>query len=178
MQGYSSLGAGLRILPWTLAPMFIAPIAGALSDKIPGKNLVGIGLSLQGASLAWMGLVSTPTVAYTQLIAPFVLAGIGMSLFFAPMANIVLSAVRPQEEGQASGANNAIRELGGVFGVAVLASVFASYGGYESGQTFSDGMNVALIIGGIVVGLGAVAAFLIPGRKRTEQSAGALAEAA
>ena len=48
-----------------------------------------------------------------------------MAMFFAPVANVVLSAVRPQEEG-ASGANNAIRELGGVFGVAVLASVFAT----------------------------------------------------
>jgi hypothetical protein len=115
-----------------------------------------------------MGLVTTPSVAYSALIAPFVLAGIGMSLFFAPMANIVLSAVRPTEEGQASGANNAIRELGGVFGVAVLASVFASVGGYESGQAFVDGMNPALIIGGAVVGLGALAAFLIPGRRRGE----------
>ena len=166
VQGYSPLGAGLRILPWTLAPMFISPIAGAMSDRIPGKTLVGIGLSLQAASLAWLGLVSTPTVAYSELIAPFVLAGIGMSLFFAPMAHIVLSAVRPEEEGQASGANNAVRELGGVFGVAVLASVFASFGGYESGQAFSDGMNPALIIGGIVVGLGALAAFAIPGRPR------------
>ena len=86
-------------------------------------------------------------MAYSELIVPFVLAGVGMSLFFAPMANIVLSAVRPQEEGQASGANNAIRELGGVFGVAVLAAVFANLGGYESGQAFSDGMNPALIIG-------------------------------
>ena len=165
VQGYSPLGAGLRILPWTLAPMFISPIAGALSDRIPGKTLVGIGLSLQAGSLAWLGLVSTPTVAYSALIAPFVLAGIGMSLFFAPMANIVLSAVRPEEEGQASGANNAIRELGGVFGVAVLASVFATMGGYESGQAFTDGMNPALIVGGIVVGLGALAAFAIPGRQ-------------
>ena len=170
VQGYSPLGAGLRILPWTLAPMFIAPIAGALSDRIPGKTLVGIGLSLQAASLAWIGLVSTPTVAYSELIAPFVLAGIGMSLFFAPMANIVLSAVRPEEEGQASGANNAIRELGGVFGVAVLAAVFASLGGYESGQAFSDGMNPALIIGAVVVGLGAVAAFAIPGRPRKTEA--------
>jgi EmrB/QacA subfamily drug resistance transporter len=166
VQGYSPLGAGLRILPWTLAPMFISPLAGALSDRIPGKTLVGIGLSLQAVSLAWMGLVSNPTVAYSELIAPFVIAGIGMSLFFAPMAHIVLSAVRPEEEGQASGANNAIRELGGVFGVAVLAAVFANLGGYESGQSFSDGMNPALIIGGVVVGLGALAAFAIPGRPR------------
>ncbi|HUQ22077.1 MAG TPA: MFS transporter [Gaiellaceae bacterium] len=168
VQGYSPLGAGLRILPWTLAPMFIAPIAGAMSDRIPGKTLVGVGLSLQAGSLAWMGLVSTPTVAYSELIAPFVLAGIGMSLFFAPMANIVLSAVRPEEEGQASGANNAIRELGGVFGVAVLAAVFANMGGYESGQAFSDGMNPALIIGAVVVGLGALSAFAIPGRPRRD----------
>ena len=170
VQGYSPLGAGLRILPWTLAPMFISPIAGAMSDRIPGKTLVGIGLSLQAASLAWIGLISTPTVAYSALIPPFVLAGIGMSLFFAPMANIVLSAVRPEEEGQASGANNAVRELGGVFGVAVLASVFATFGGYESGQAFSDGMNPALIIGGVVVGLGALAAFAIPGRPRQTEA--------
>ena len=170
VQGYSPLGSGLRILPWTIAPMFIAPLAGALSDKIPGRTLVGIGLSLQAGALAWMGLVSTPTVSYSALIIPFTLAGIGMSLFFAPVANIVLSAVRPQEEGQASGANNAIRELGGVFGVAVLASVFASYGGYESSQSFSDGMNASLIIGAIVVALGAVAAFAIPGRPRKSEA--------
>ncbi len=178
VQGYSPLGAGLRILPWTLAPMFISPLAGALSDRIPGKTLVGVGLSLQAVSLAWMGLVSNPTVAYSELIAPFVIAGIGMSLFFAPMAHIVLSAVRPEEEGQASGANNAIRELGGVFGVAVLAAVFANLGGYESGQAFSDGMNPALIIGGIVVGLGALAAFAIPGRNGSKAVVGALVEAA
>ena len=64
-----------------------------------------------------------------------------MALFFAPVANVVLSSVRPEEEGQASGANNAIRELGGVFGVAVLASIFSHYGGYETGQTFVDGLN-------------------------------------
>jgi EmrB/QacA subfamily drug resistance transporter len=170
VQGYSPFGSGLRILPWTLAPMFIAPIAGALSDKIGGKVLIGTGLALQGSALAWIGLVSTPTVAYSQLVAPFVLAGVGMALFFAPMANVVLSAVRPQEEGQASGANNAIRELGGVFGVAVLASVFAQQGGYETGQTFVDGMNPALVIGGAVVLLGSLAAFLIPGKPRQTEA--------
>ena len=175
VQGYSPFGSGLRILPWTLAPMFIAPLAGALSDRIGGKVLIGTGLALQGTSLAWIGLVSTPTVAYGNLVLPFVLAGVGMALFFAPMANVVLSAVRPEEEGQASGANNAIRELGGVFGVAVLASVFAQAGGYETSQTFVDGMNPALLIGGGVVLLGSLAAFLIPGRRRADaQRTGAL----
>ena len=169
VQGYSPLGSGLRILPWTLAPMFIAPIAGALSDKVPVRLLLGVGLSMQAAALAWIGLVSEPDTPYAALVAPFVIAGVGMALFFAPVANVVLSAVRPEEEGQASGANNAIRELGGVFGVAVLASVFARIGGYESGQAFVDGMNPAILIGAGVVGVGALAAFMIPTRRRAQE---------
>ena len=102
---------------------------------------MGVGLGLQAIGLGWMAAVSTPTVPYAELVGPFILSGIGMALFFAPVANVVLSTVRPQEEGQASGANNAIRELGGVFGVAVLASIFASFGGYETTQSFVDGLS-------------------------------------
>jgi EmrB/QacA subfamily drug resistance transporter len=169
VQGYSPLGSGLRILPWTLAPMFIAPIAGALSDRIQPKLIIGTGLAMQAVALAWIGLVSEADTPYSELVVPFILAGVGMAMFFAPVANVVLSAVRPQEEGIASGANNAIRELGGVFGVAVLASVFAHQGGYESGQAFVDGMNPAILIGAGVVALGALAAFLIPGKRRAQE---------
>jgi MFS family permease len=181
VQGYSPLGSGLRILPWTLAPMFIAPIAGALSDRISPKQIIGTGLSLQAIALAWIALVSTPTVSYSTLIGPFVVAGVGMALFFAPVANVVLSAVRRHEEGQASGANNAIRELGGVFGVAVLAAIFSRVGGYGSAQAFSDGMNTAVLVGAGLVAVGAVAAFAIPDRRRQEAAvaeAEPLAEAA
>ena len=182
VQGYSPLAAGLRILPWTLAPMFIAPVAGALSDRISPKLIIGTGLTLQAVALAWIGLVSTPTVPYSSLVAPFVLAGVGMALFFAPVANVVLSSVRASEEGQASGANNAIRELGGVFGVAVLAAVFSHVGGYESGQAFTDGTSTAVLVGAAVVGVGALAAFAMPGRLRRGEvpveAAEPLAEAA
>jgi EmrB/QacA subfamily drug resistance transporter len=167
VQGYTPLGSGLRILPWTIAPMFVAPVAGALSDRIAGKTLIGTGLTLQAAGLAWLGLISTPTTPYAEFIGPFILAGVGMGLFFAPVANVILSSVRPAEEGQASGANNAIRELGGVFGVAVLASVFAGVGGYQSGQSFVDGMSPAILVGAGVVALGAAAAFAIPTRRST-----------
>jgi EmrB/QacA subfamily drug resistance transporter len=161
VQGYSPLGSGLRVLPWTAMPIFVAPIAGALSDRIGGHKLMGIGLALQAGGLAWIAALSTPTVPYSDLVAPFVLSGVGMGLFFAPVANVVLSAVRPEEEGKASGANNAIRELGGVFGVAVLASVFAHAGGYESGTAFVDGMAPAVYIGAAVVAAGSVAAFAV-----------------
>jgi EmrB/QacA subfamily drug resistance transporter len=171
VQGYSPFGSGLRILPWTLAPMFIAPVAGALSDRIPAKNIIGVGLSLQAAALAWIAAVSTPTTPYSDLIAPFTMAGVGMALFFAPVANVVLSAVKPVEEGKASGANNAVRELGGVFGVAVLASIFAHAGGYRTPDTFVNGMTTAVYVGAGVVALGAAAAFAIPRRRRRVQEA-------
>jgi MFS family permease len=179
VQGYSPFGAGLRILPWTLAPMFIAPIAGALSDRISPRLIIGTGLALQAVALAWIGLVTSPTVPYSELVAPFVIAGVGMALFFAPVANVVLSAVRPSEEGQASGANNTIRELGGVFGVAVLAAVFSHVGGYQSGAAFTDGSSAAVLVGAGVVALGALAAFGMPSRLRAAANAvPALEEAA
>jgi MFS family permease len=161
---YSPLEAGLAILPWTLAPMFVAPVAGALSDRIGGGLIMGVGLTLQAIGLAWLGLVSSATVEYGALIVPFIISGVGMGLFFAPMANVTLSAVKPQEEGQASGASGAIRELGGVFGVAILATVFARSGSYASPQAFVDGMVPAVLIGAVVVAVGAVAAFAIPRR--------------
>ena len=164
IQGYSPLQAGLRILPWTAMPIFVAPIAGALSDRIGGGRIMAVGLSLQAAGLAWIATVSDPTVAYNALVVPFILSGVGMALYFAPVANVVLGAVRPEEEGQASGSLNAIRELGGVFGVAVLAAIFAHYGGYSSPSSFSNGMNVAVYVGAALVAFGALAASLIPRR--------------
>ena len=169
VQGHSPLGAGLRVLPWTAMPMVVAPIAGALSDRIGGRPLMAGGLALQAIGLGWLAAVSAPTVPYTELVIPFILSGTGMAMFFAPVANVVLSSVGPEEEGQASGANNTIREVGGVFGVAVLASVFARYGGYESPQTFVDGLSPAIWVGAIVVAVGAVLSLAIPRRRRPQE---------
>jgi EmrB/QacA subfamily drug resistance transporter len=170
VQGYSPLDAGLRTLPWTAMPIFVAPLAGALSDRIGGRPLMAVGLGLQAVGLGWLAAISDPSVPYGQLVPAFVVSGVGMSLFFAPVANVVLSSVRLAEEGQASGANNAIRELGGVFGVAVLASVFSRYGGYESPQAFVDGLIPAVWVGAAVVAAGALAALFIPRRRRPAES--------
>jgi EmrB/QacA subfamily drug resistance transporter len=169
-QGYSPLDAGLRVLPWTAMPMIVAPISGALSDRIGGRPFMAVGLGLQAIGLAWIAMVSTATVGYESLVGPFILSGIGMGMFFAPVANVVLSAVRPVEEGKASGANNAIREVGGVLGVAVLASIFARYGGYESPATFNDGLVPAIWVGAVVVGVGSVLALAIPRRRRPAEA--------
>jgi EmrB/QacA subfamily drug resistance transporter len=164
-QGMSPLAAGIRILPWTAMPMLVAPLAGALSDRIPGRTIMAAGLALQAVGLAWIAAVSTPAVAYADLVAPFLLSGVGMGLFFAPVANVVLASVGAREQGQASGANNAIRELGGVLGVAVLASLFSRFGGYGDPQTFVDGLAPAIAVGAGIVGAGALLALAIPGRR-------------
>jgi EmrB/QacA subfamily drug resistance transporter len=161
VQHYSPLQSGLRILPWTAMPIFVAPIAGALSDRIGGQRLMTVGLTLQAAGLFWIAAVQSADVSYSALVGPFMLSGAGMALFFAPVANVVLSSVKPEHEGKASGANNAIRELGGVFGVAVLAAVFSRVGGYQSGVAFAHGTTTAVWVGASVVLLGAVAAGFI-----------------
>jgi EmrB/QacA subfamily drug resistance transporter len=166
VQHYSPLEAGLRTLPWTAMPMLVAPIAGILSDRIGSRPLMALGLALQSGAIAWLASISTPQTPYSHLIAPFAMAGAGMALVFAPAASATLAAVRPAEAGQASGATNAIRELGGVLGVAVLATVFSAAGSYASPQRYVDGMTSAIWVGAAVLALGAIAALLVPGRPR------------
>ncbi len=175
-QHYTALQAGLRTLPWTGMPMLVAPVAGILSDRLGSRPLMAAGLALQAGALAWIALLLSPGVAYPLFIPPFVLAGAGMALVFAPSANAVLGAVRPHEVGQASGANNAIRELGGVFGVAVLGTVFSSVGGYATPETFVHGLQPAVLVGASVLAVGTAFALLVP-RAATRRVRSGAAEA-
>ncbi|WP_331772722.1 MFS transporter (plasmid) [Embleya sp. NBC_00888] len=172
VQGYSPLGAGLRILPWTMMPVLIAPLAGPLAARIGGRPLVVSGLALSAAGLAWFALTASTDVTYAEQIPALVLSGLGMSLYFIPTAGLLMSVVRADQQGVASGANNAMRELGGVLGVAVLASVFSANGGFASPQSFVDGLVPALWIGVALAGVGSVTAALIPrGRAESADSA-------
>ncbi|MFE5631204.1 MFS transporter [Streptomyces sp. NPDC056543] len=162
--GYSPTEAGLRMLPWTGMPMLVAPLAGALSDRIGGRPVVATGLALQAIGLAWFAVVVTPDVSYAAQLPALIVSGVGMALYFAPAANLVMSSVRPSEQGIASGANNALREVGGALGVAVMSSIFAAQGGYGSPQQFVNGLEPALWVGAGMVALGAAAALVIPRR--------------
>jgi hypothetical protein len=105
-------------------------------------------------------------LSYAHMIVPFIMAGAGMALVFAPSANAVLSSVRTDQAGQASGANNAIREVGGVLGVAVLASVFTGAGSYASPQAFVDGLIPAMWVGVAVLAAGALVVLAFPFKTR------------
>jgi EmrB/QacA subfamily drug resistance transporter len=173
-QGYSPLEAGIRTLPWTAMPIFVAPVAGILSDRIGSRPLMATGLALQATALAWLAVVTEPDAAYGLFVPAFVMAGTGMALVFAPSANAILSSVRPEEAGQASGATNTIREVGGVLGVAVLATVFTSHGGFASPDAYVDGLVPAIWVGSAVLAAGALVALLVPGRRA---AGGAVAQA-
>jgi EmrB/QacA subfamily drug resistance transporter len=168
VQHYSPLSAGLRTLPWTGMPIIVSPLAGALADRIGGKVVVFTGLVLVAVGLGWLALVTSVTVPYSHLVPAFIVTGVGMALFFAPVATVVLGSVRRDEEGIASGTTNALRELGGVFGVAVLASVFAAHGGYLSGPDFVHGLRAAVAVGAGVVAVAAAVMLTVPGRRSPE----------
>lgn len=164
VQGLSPLQSGVRTMPWTMAPMVVAPIAGLLVNRIGARTLIVTGQSLLAVGLFWIAMASSTDVRYSALVAPFALAGIGMGLTFAPMTTVVLGSVRPDSHGVASGTNNTIREVGVAMGVAVLASVFASAGDYGSRASFVDGLVPAVIVGAIIVAVGAVLALRLPQR--------------
>lgn len=169
--GDSPLASGVRVLPWTGMPMLVAPIAGILSDRIGGKWIVTAGLGLQAVALAWIASVVSTTVSYTALLPAFVLGGTGMAMFFAPIANLVLGSVRRDQEGIASGVNNALREFGGVLGIAVMGAVFSARGGYaptataSAQQHFIDGLVPAVFTGAAVLAVATLAMWLVPGRR-------------
>lgn len=161
------LEAGVLTLAWTLMPMFVAPVAGALTDKVGGGRLMALGLLLQAIGLAWINLVATSDTPYSRMVGAMVIAGIGMGLVFAPTAAVVLGSVGPQHRGKASGANNTVREIGGALGTAILSSVFVHYGDDRTAQGFVDGMRPGIWIGVAVVLVGALCALAIP-RPRPE----------
>ncbi|MCZ9343531.1 MFS transporter, partial [Streptomyces sp. TRM76130] len=149
--GYSPTEAGLRMLPWTGMPMLVAPLAGLLADRFGGRPVVATGLFLQAAGLGQLALVITTDASYAVQLPGLITSGVGMALFFAPASHLVMSSVRGHEQGIASGANNALREVGGALGVAVMASVFSAQGGYETPLAFVDGLRPALATGAATV---------------------------
>ena len=164
--GYSPLQAGIRLLPWTATPMVIAPIAGGLADRFGNRPFMILGLTMQAVGLGWVALIAKPDIGYLELGIALTIAGVGTSLCFPTVANAVMGSVPPQEAGVASGTNSSLRELGGVFGVAVLAAVFTRHGVYASPSAFVDGFQPALVVGAALTAVGIVAAVLAPGRSR------------
>jgi EmrB/QacA subfamily drug resistance transporter len=169
--GNSPLEAGVKLLVWTGATMVVSPLAGFFSEKLGSRLFMVAGLSLQAIALGWLASMLSTSQSYISMVAPFILAGSGMALVFAPSANAILASVRADQAGQASGATNAIRELGGVLGITVLATVFTAHGNYITGQGFINGLNPAMWIGAAVLAGGALVAAVVPFSTRASADA-------
>lgn len=164
--GYDPLAAGIRLIPWTVTFITVAPIAGTLADRIGERPLMTTGLLLQAAGVAWAAAIAKPGLAYTSLLAPFIVAGIGISMAIPAAQNSVVGSVSDDDIGKASGVNTMMRELGGVFGIAVAVAVFAGSGHYGSRLGFTDGFSPAMGAGAAFALVGAAAATWLPARRR------------
>jgi EmrB/QacA subfamily drug resistance transporter len=172
--GYDALGTGLRLMPWTATFLTVAPIAGALADKIGERPLMVTGLGLQAAGMAWVALIAEPGMAYSQLLVPFIVAGVGVSMAIPAAQNSVVGSIGDDAIGKAAGANSMMRELGGVFGIAVTVAIFGAAGGYASASQFVDGFTPAILVAASLSLLGAIVGLALPTRQRA-QAAPALA---
>jgi EmrB/QacA subfamily drug resistance transporter len=167
--GYGPLEAGLRLIPWTATFLTVAPAAGALADRIGDRPLMVTGLALQAIGMAWLALIAEPGMAYSQILVPFVVAGVGVSMAIPAAQNSVVGSVAMETIGKAAGVNSMMRELGGVFGISVAVAVFAAAGSYATPSAFTDGFTPAILVAAGLSLAGMVAALGLPGRRRSER---------
>jgi EmrB/QacA subfamily drug resistance transporter len=165
-MGYDALGAGLRLMPWTGTFLVVGPIAGALTDRIGERPLMVTGLLIQAAGTIWIALIASPDMSYSELVVPMVIAGVGISMAIPSAQNSVLGSVAEEAVGKAAGTNSVMRELGGVFGIAVAVAVFAGAGSYASPEAFTDGFAPAIGVAAALALVGAVAGSFLPGHNQ------------
>jgi EmrB/QacA subfamily drug resistance transporter len=164
--GNSPLEAGLMLIPWTATFITVAPGAGALADRIGERPLMVTGLSLQAVGLTWLALIAEPGMSYPELLGPFLVGGVGVSMAIPAAQNSVVGSLATEAVGKAAGTNSMMRELGGVFGIAVAVAVFAGAGGYASPTAFVDGFGPAIGVGAALALAGAAAGLALPGRRQ------------
>jgi EmrB/QacA subfamily drug resistance transporter len=175
---YDALGAGLRLIPWTVTFLTVAPGAGALADRIGERWLLTVGLTLNAIGYLWLVSVTAEDMTYGSLVGPFVLAGIGVSMAIPCAQNAVVGGVDDEAVGKAAGVNSMMRELGGVFGIAVAVAVFLGNGDNGGVQPFVDGFRPAIVVAAGFALLGAVCGAVIPSRGRVAEPEPAYAVAA
>lgn len=169
--GFDAFGAGVRVLPWTATLFVTAPIAGAVVNRLGERPLVVTGLLMQAIGLGWIAGIVSPTVPYSALVTPLVLAGVGVSMAMPAAQNAILSSVAVAEMGKASGIFNMGRFLGGMFGIAAMVANFAAHGGVDSAAHFESGFAAAMGLAAMLSLAGAIAGLFLPTRQRTAVAA-------
>jgi MFS family permease len=165
---YGPWGAGVRLAPWTAAVFVVSMIAGALVNRIGERALIIGGLTLQAVGFGWIAMIVGPDLDYLEMIAPLLVAGCGTSLAIPAAQNAVIGSVPQASVGAAAGVFNALRQLGGTFGIAILAAVFAGSGTYASPQAFNDGFIPAMVVAAGLTVAAAIAGLWTPGGRSAQ----------
>lgn len=160
--GASSIGVGVRLLPWVAVAPVVAPLAGILADRLGERPIITAALVLFSGAFFAIGLLVKSGHTYTTLAVPLVVAGIGVAAAMPTTATAVMRAVDPGRYAIASGVSNTIRQAGAGFGVALAVAMFSIFGGYESGPEFFEGFGAAVYALAAVTLLGVIPALLIP----------------
>ena len=169
VQGHTPLEAGVMTMPWTLAPMIVAPLTGLVSGRTGTRLPIVTGLVLLTVAMGWIALTLSADLPYSGMWPPFLLAGIGMGLVFAPSSTAVLANMRPADHAKASGANSTLREIGVALGVAVLTAVFTGAGGTLTPTGYVDAAIPAVWVGAGALALAALIALALPRRTPTPE---------
>ena len=169
VQGASPLEAGLMTMPWTLAPLVISPITGIFTPKIGTRPIIVTGLILTGLGLFWVGTLLNPDTPYIQLVAPFLVSGIGNGIVFAPLATATLQGMAAEDQATASGTNATARQIGVALGVATLTAIFTSLGGTLTPSGFSDAATPTTFVGAAALVAAVIAGLFLPKHVRAEE---------
>jgi EmrB/QacA subfamily drug resistance transporter len=164
-RGYSPLGTGLRLLPFFATPMFVSPVAGALSDRIGRRPIMVSGLALQALGFIWVAARGSLATSWIELDIVLLIAGIGISMALPTVPTAVLSAVAPEEMGKASGINYMAQRFGTVFAIAIASAVFSANGHLGSPASVTAGFKPALWACAAFAVLAALTAFCISPRR-------------
>jgi len=165
-RGDSPLGTGLRFLPWTMTPLLVAPVAGRLVDRVGARAIAAPGLLLQAVGFVWILQAAHTHASYGAFVAPFVLAGVGISMALPAPSAAGLNAAPPALLGRAAGVMNTVQQIGQATGVAVVTVVFDAHGSLNSPGDTLSGYEPALVTAATISVLGALAALGISRHRR------------
>src|SRR5262249_43593438 len=121
--GLDALRAGLALVPLSLVSMFVAPLAGRMSDRFDGKYILTAGLTLFAAGMGIVIASAHPDTTRLQLLPGLLVAGFGMGMTFAPLQTVAMHDTEPRMAGAASGLINTTRQLGAVIGSAAVGAL-------------------------------------------------------
>ena len=171
VQGATPLQAAVQTTPWTLAPMIVAPLSGLVAPRVGTRALIVAGLTLETIAMFWLGFTISATVPYSTMLPPFIIAGIGMGLVFAPVSTAVLATMADKDHAKASGTNSTLREIGVALGIAVLTAVFTGAGGQLTPTGYVGAAIPAIMVGASVLAASAVIALFLPAGRSTTRAA-------